>query len=107
MSSLKLVIAILGLTAVSACNYSASSSSGSGGTSSSSSSSARAIEEITLSGTTGVAEFAGDKVELREGAVFVNGVSFGAVPSGAVVKYTKNAEGRTLFVGTEQRSPQK
>ncbi|NVO07030.1 MAG: hypothetical protein HXX19_14415 [Rhodoferax sp.] len=107
MSSLRLVIAIIGLTTVSACNYSASSSSGSGSASSSSSSSAGANEEITLSGTNGVAELAGDKVELKEGAVFVNGVSFGAVPSGAIVKYTKNTDGRTLFVGTERRSVQK
>jgi hypothetical protein len=107
MSTLRLVIAIIGLATVSACNYSESSSPASGSTSSSSSSSAGATEEVTLSGTTGVAELAGDKVELKEGTVFVNGVSFGAVPSGAVVKYAKSAEGRSLFVGTERRSAQK
>ena len=107
MSTIRHVIAIFGLATLSACNYSGASSSGSAGTSSTSSSSAGATEEVTLSGTTAVAELAGDKVELKEGTVFVNGVSFGAVPSGVVVKYAKDAEGRSLFVGTERRSAQK
>jgi hypothetical protein len=103
MPPIKLVVTILALAAVSACNYSASGSSGSAGASSSSSSSASG-KEITLSGTSGVAELAGDKIELKDGTAYVNGVSFGPVPAGSVVKYTLSAEGRSLFVGTERRS---
>jgi hypothetical protein len=57
-----------------------------------------------LSRVTGFAVLAGDKVEIKEGVVLVNGVSFGPVPAGVIVKYTMNAEGRRLLVGTEWRS---
>lgn len=60
--------------------------------------------EITLRGARGVAQVAGDKIELKDGLVFVNGVSFGAVPQGAEVKYVVTENGRTLFVGGEVRS---
>ncbi len=104
----KLVIAIVCLVvALSACNNSASSSSVSGGATSSSASASEAQQEVLLSGATGLAELAGDKVEIKEGSVFVNGASFGPVPDGAAVKYQVNAQGRTLFVGAERRSVQK
>jgi hypothetical protein len=53
----------------SACNHSASTYSGSGATSSSSSSSA-GKSEVMLSGETGIAELAGDKIEVKQGTVF-------------------------------------
>lgn len=106
MSTIKLLIALAVSVAVSGCNYSASASAGSGSFSGSTSSSAGS-NEVTLSGSSGVAELAGDKIELKDGNVFVNGVSFGPVPAGAQVKYTMKTEGRVLFVGAERRSAQK
>jgi hypothetical protein len=108
MKLLKLVPALSLVTAVVACNqHSVSTSSGSG-TSSSSSSSSGGEKEITMSGTSGHAELAGDKIEVKEGVVFVNGTSYGSVPPGAEVKYAMNAEGiRALFVGGERRNAAK
>lgn len=103
----RLAIAVVCLVALSACNNSASSSSASGSATSSSASASGAQLEVLLSGATGLAELAGDKVEIKEGTVFVNGASFGPVPDGATVKYQVNAQGRTLFVGAERRSAQK
>lgn len=106
MPASKLLVALAISAAISGCNYSASGSVGSGSSSGSTSSSAGS-NEVTLSGLSGVAELAGDKIELKDGSVFVNGVSFGPVPAGALVKYTMNTEGRALFVGAERRSAQK
>lgn len=103
-ASLRLVITIISLYAVSACDYSASSSSGASGAAVTASSASLAAQEVTLSGASGIAELAGDKVEIKDGVVFVNGVSFGPVPNGAIVKYTKTTEESLLFVGTERRT---
>jgi hypothetical protein len=87
-----------------ACNDGSSSTSSGAGAASSSSSSSTGKNEVTLSGKTGIAELAGDKIELKDGTVFVNGISFGPVPAGAEVRYAINAEGRSLFVGGERRN---
>lgn len=63
--------------------------------------------EITLRGTRGVAQVAGDKVELKDSVVYVNGVSYGPVPQGAEVRYVVTEKGRTLLVGGEIRSAAK
>lgn len=53
----------------------------------------------------GVANILGDKVESKNGGVFINGVSFGAVPAGAEVRYVVTTTGRTLFVDGKPRAP--
>ncbi len=56
-----------------------------------------------LSGDTGSAEVAGDKIELKNRTVFVNGKSFGPVAAEAIVKYTVSTDGRVLTVGDVRR----
>lgn len=79
------------------------SSTASGPTSSSTSTSSSQKNEVALSGETGHAEVAGDKIELKNGAVFVNGASFGSVPQGATVKYIVTSTNRELYVAGELR----
>ncbi|MBL0729607.1 hypothetical protein [Piscinibacter sp. HJYY11] len=105
MSAIRLNTQVLALISLAACNYSNSGSSGMSGTSASSSTSA-IFGEVTLQGDAGVAYLAADKVELKRGAAYVNGVSFGPVAPGAVVKYTKDASGNFLLVDGELRSAQ-
>ena len=99
------LFAIAVVTAFSGCSQSSSSASGSA-TSSSSSSQAQS-QEATLSGETGQAEVAGDKIELKSGNVYVNGASFGPVAANAIVKYTVSSNGRVLLVAGEPRSAAK
>lgn len=59
--------------------------------------------EATLSGESAQAVVAGDIIELKSGTVFVNGVSYGAIPAGAEVKYVATGNVRTLFVAGAPR----
>lgn len=60
--------------------------------------------EATITGESGIANIEGDKVELKDVSVYVNGVSFGKVPRGSVIRYVIGAQGRTLYVSGKARS---
>ena len=60
--------------------------------------------KVTMHGD-GVANILGDKVESKNGTVFINGVSFGSVPAGSEVKYVVTKSARTLFVDGKARGP--
>jgi hypothetical protein len=107
MQQFKFLLSLTLAATMVACNqYSVSTSSGSGysSTISGSTSTSPDKKEVTLSGTSGMAELAGDKIQVKDGTVFVNGASFGSVPAGAEVKYTMTAEGRALYVGGQRRN---
>jgi hypothetical protein len=59
----------------------------------------------TIRGSSGVANIQGDKVELRNRTVYVNGVSYGAVLEVCEVKYVVTKTSRTLFVDGKARNP--
>lgn len=59
----------------------------------------------TITGSTGITNVQGDKVELKERTVYVNGRSFGAVPANCEIKYVITKSSRTLFVDGKLRNP--
>jgi hypothetical protein len=59
----------------------------------------------TIRGNTGVANILDDTVELRNRTVYLNGVSYGAVPEVCEVKYVVTKTSRTLFVDGKARNP--
>lgn len=101
----KLFLLLGFVAAISACDQESNSASISMGNSSISSSSSSDNMEVTLSGTNGYANVAGDTIEIKQDTVFVNGVSYGSVPAGAEVRYSVSSEGRSLFVAGERRNP--
>ncbi|WP_230945614.1 hypothetical protein [Burkholderia pseudomultivorans] len=58
-----------------------------------------------LKGEHGTATVNGDKVELRQGTVYVNGISYGAVTPAQTVEYDVARGARTLRVDGEVRTP--
>ncbi|MBR7896294.1 sugar ABC transporter ATPase [Burkholderia multivorans] len=58
-----------------------------------------------LKGERGTATVDGDKVELKQGAVYVNGISYGAVTPAQTVEYDVARGARTLRVDGEVRTP--
>jgi hypothetical protein len=61
----------------------------------------------TLRGSAAVATVLDDKVELKDGAVYVNGQSYGPVPRNAEVKYVIKGATRALYVDGKPRTPPK
>jgi hypothetical protein len=59
----------------------------------------------TIRGTTGIVNVQGDKVELSQGTVSVNGRSYGTAPSPCEIKYVISHTGRTLYVDQHPRGP--
>ncbi|WP_240655813.1 sugar ABC transporter ATPase [Paraburkholderia phosphatilytica] len=110
MKSIPLTVALVAAMSVSGCETScsmASATSGSSGTSgtSVSSSSTPGRSEATLMGSSGKARVAGDTIELKDGAVFVNGTSYGAVSPTQRVQYIVTGDTKTLLVDGNPRSP--
>ncbi|WP_245644162.1 hypothetical protein [Paraburkholderia oxyphila] len=104
MKSLPFAVALLAAISMSGCETSCSTASAASGTSvSSSSTSGRS--EATLMGTNGQAQVAGDTVVLRDGTVFVNGTSYGAVSATQRVQYIVMGNTKTLLVDGKQRAP--
>ncbi|KWH25056.1 sugar ABC transporter ATPase [Burkholderia multivorans] len=58
-----------------------------------------------LKGERGTATVDGDKVELKQGAVYVNGISYGTVAPAQTVEYDVARGTRTLRVDGEVRTP--
>ena len=58
-----------------------------------------------LKGEHGSAHVGGDAIELRDGAVYVNGVSYGAVTPEQTIEYDVTREKRTLTVDGKVRTP--
>jgi hypothetical protein len=75
-----------------------------GDSSSSVNASDRARIVATIRGSTGIANVQGDKVELKDRTVYVNGRSFGTVPMTCEIKYIITKDTRTLFVDGKARS---
>jgi hypothetical protein len=60
-----------------------------------------------LRGSAAIATVLDDKVELKDGVVYVNGQSYGPVPRNAEVKYVIKGATRTLYVDGKPRTPPK
>ncbi|MDN7184698.1 S26 family signal peptidase [Caballeronia sp. SEWSISQ10-4 2] len=58
-----------------------------------------------LKGERGTARIGGDTIELKDGTVYVNGVSYGAVTPTKTVEYDVTRDKRTLVVDGKIRSP--
>lgn len=59
----------------------------------------------TIRGSNGIANVQGDRVELKDRAVYVNGHSFGAVPANCEIKYIVTKSARPLYVDGKPRTP--
>lgn len=86
---------------------SSSVNAGSGSSTSSSAVSSSSSSEIVFSGNNGIHEVNGDKVEVRDGLLRVNGISYGRVKNSSVVKYSVNGDKRILTVDGLVRHPEK
>ncbi|CAM2185113.1 sugar ABC transporter ATPase [Burkholderia cenocepacia] len=60
-----------------------------------------------LQGDRATATVDGDRIELRDGAVYVNGRSYGAVTPAQTVEYEAARDRRTLKVDGKVRTPQR
>jgi hypothetical protein len=63
------------------------------------------VGEVVMRGQAGVSDLNGEKVELKDGVVYVNGQSFGKVPKHAEVRYVVSGTSRTLYVDGKARTP--
>jgi hypothetical protein len=61
--------------------------------------------EAVISGPHGTISLNGDRVEVRDGKLTVNGVSYGTVGKNSVVKYTVHGSVKKLFVDGVERLP--
>jgi len=53
----------------------------------------------------GSANMNGDKVELNNGVLYLNGQSYGAAANTSEIRYIVTASSRTLYVDGKARSP--
>jgi hypothetical protein len=60
--------------------------------------------KVTMRGD-GIANILGDKVEAKNGTVFINGISFGVLPAHAEISYVVTRTQRTLYVDGKPRGP--
>jgi hypothetical protein len=65
----------------------------------------RGCSGAVLQGERVTARVQGDTVELKDGAVYVNGVSYGAVTPSQTVEYDVTRDGHALLVDGKIRSP--
>lgn len=65
----------------------------------------RSTAEATLTGQNGVLIVNGDRVELNDGELTLNGVSYGTVSKRSVVKYTVKGNVKRLLVDGVERKP--
>jgi hypothetical protein len=63
--------------------------------------------EAELIGDGAKGTVAGDELEIKNGSIFVNGISFGFVSNSFTVNYLVLPSGRTLSVDGTQRNPVK
>lgn len=61
--------------------------------------------EATLTGQNGVIIINGDRVEVKNGKLSLNGVSYGTVGKQSVVKYTVQGRVKKLLVDGVERKP--
>lgn len=62
--------------------------------------------EAVISGRQGTISLNGDRVEVRDGKLTWNGVSYGTVGKNSVVKYTVDGSVKKLFVDGVERLPE-
>ncbi|RKE23741.1 hypothetical protein B0G76_8421 [Paraburkholderia sp. BL23I1N1] len=67
--------------------------------------SARGCAGAVLKGEQGTARVGGDTIELKEGTVYLNGISYGAVTPVQTVEYDVTPDSRTLRVDGKARAP--
>ena len=81
-----------------------SSANASDGSSSSIDASDPSMITATIRGSSGIANVQGDRVELKDRTVYVNGRSFGAVPAKCEIRYVITKSSRTLYVDDKPRT---
>ncbi|MCA7967040.1 S26 family signal peptidase [Burkholderia cenocepacia] len=67
----------------------------------------RRCSGAVLQGDRATATVDGDRIELRDGVVYVNGRSYGAVTPAQTVEYEAARDRRTLKVDGKVRTPQR
>ena len=107
-----LIISFAGAASISiaaACNLAAntvaSSTSSSSTAISSSNSSSNASSEVAFTGSNGIHTVNGDTIRVENGALLVNGVSYGRVEPDSQVKYAVRGNQKTLTVDGRIRMP--
>lgn len=60
--------------------------------------------QATMRGKNGAINLNGDRVELKEGKLTVNGTSYGSVDAQSIVKYTVKGKEKKLWVDGVERS---
>lgn len=63
------------------------------------------VGEVMMRGE-GISNLNGEKVEVRDGTVYLNGQSYGAAPKNSEIKYVVSGASRTLYVDGKVRNPQ-
>ena len=58
----------------------------------------------TIRGNAGIAQLDDDKIELLQRVVYVNGVSYGAVPANCEIKFIVAKDKKTLYVNGKPRT---
>ncbi len=61
--------------------------------------------QASVTGQNGLIVINGDRVEVKDGKLFLNGVSYGRVGKHSVVKYTVKGNVKQLFVDGIARNP--
>lgn len=62
------------------------------------------VGEVVMRGAGGTSDINGEKVELKNGTVYVDGQSFGAVPKNSEIRYVVAGSSRTLYVQGKLRN---
>lgn len=63
------------------------------------------VSEATIHGGNGILDIDGDKVEVTDGMVSVNGASYGAIHKDDVVTYQARGKTKTLLINGVERKP--
>lgn len=96
MNRYLLLILSLALAACDSASF--STSSGANASASSTASSSTSSNEVTLSGESGHAELAGDKIVIKDGKLFFNAKQVADLPAGAQVKYDVVGDAKKLYI---------
>ncbi len=103
MKILRLIGAVISAGSIVSVHSSASAASFS--TSSSASNSSGANSELTFTGNRGIHKVNEDVLEVKDGTLEVNGVSYGKISDRSIIKYTVQGNEKTIYVDGVVRKP--